>query len=59
MRDKASVELTFRLPVDLCCKSDEPSTGEGSGIEEAPKDGKSYATSTFFIPCTLCDTILG
>jgi microcystin-dependent protein len=51
MRDKASVELTFRLPVDLCCKSDdscskpndEPSTGGGSGIEEAPKDGKSYA----------------
>jgi microcystin-dependent protein len=51
MKDKASVELTFRLPVDLCCKSDdscgkpndEPPTGGGSGIEEAPKDGKSYA----------------
>jgi microcystin-dependent protein len=42
MKDKAQVELTFRLPIDLCCKSDEPSTGGGSGIEEAPKDGKSY-----------------
>jgi len=50
MKDKAQVELTFRLPIDLCCKSDdscckpnEPSTGGGSGIEEAPKDGKIYA----------------